>query len=199
MNYHKIREIKKTYFGYQDIAKILAIGRESAKVACARFVKQGAIVRIKRNIYILRERWQNLPIEGKFALANLIQVPSYVSLMTALSYYEVTTQIQRDFIESISIYRTKSVEIDKNIFNYSKIKKPLYFGFNRGKGIFIASPEKAFLDALYLKSLQRYNFDLTSIDFSKLKIVEIKKMLKKYPLKTQKLWQKEYYGRLKKT
>jgi len=199
MNYNKIKEIKKTYFGYQDVAKVLAIGRESAKVACARFVKQGAIVRIKRNIYILRERWQNLTIEGKFAFANLIQVPSYVSLMTALSYYEATTQVQRDFIESISIHRTKSVEIDKNIFNYSKIKRPLYFGFNKEKGIFIASPEKAFLDALYLKSLQRYSFDLTSIDFGKLKTAEIKKILKKYPVKTQQLYERECYGYLKKT
>lgn len=199
MNYNKIKEIKKSYFRYQDVAKVLSIGSDSAKVACARFVKQGAIVRIKRNIYIFSERWENLPVEGKFVLANLIQVPSYVSLMTALSYYEVTTQVQRDFIESISIQRTKSVEIERNIFSYSKIKKTLYFGFKKERGIFIASPEKAFLDALYLNSLGRYNFDLTSIDFGKLKIPDIEKILKKYPAKTKRLWEQKCHGYLKKT
>jgi len=187
MNYNKIKDITKVIFRYQDVARILKISDESAKVACARFVKQGIIVRLKRNIYISREKWQSLSIEGKFILANLIQVPSYISLMTALSYYEVTTQVQQDFVESISIYRTKSVEIDKNTFKYSKIKKNLYFGFAKEKGIFIASPEKAFLDALYLKSLKRYNFDITSIDLARLNTSKIKSMIRKYPVKAQKL------------
>ncbi|MBW2108277.1 MAG: hypothetical protein JRI36_06395 [Deltaproteobacteria bacterium] len=31
-----------------------------------------------------------MSLEERFCIANLIQVPSYISLMTALNYYEIT-------------------------------------------------------------------------------------------------------------
>ena len=63
VNYRKLREIQKVYFGYEEIAKVLGITFASARVEAARFVKYGLILRIKRNIYILKEiglRWQIL-------------------------------------------------------------------------------------------------------------------------------------------
>lgn len=196
MNYTKIKKLNKRYFNYRDIARILGISPESSRVAATRLVKSGVIIRIKRNIYVLSESWTSSSLEDRFVLANLLQVPSYISLMTALSYYEVTTQIQRDFIESVGYYRTKFVEINKSGFNYSKIKKDLYFGFSKNEGFFIAGPEKAFLDAFYLMSLRKYNFDLTSIDFSKLNMARMRAMSKKYPGLTQRLLAK--YGYFKK-
>jgi predicted transcriptional regulator of viral defense system len=197
MNYKKLKKIKKLYFGYEEIARALDIARQSALVTCARLVKSGILIRLKRNMYVLRDRWDNLAREDKFVLTNLIQIPSYISLMTALDYYEVTTQFQRDFIESIAIRRTKEIEVEKNVFKYSKIRTGLYFGFSKVRQFFIASPEKAFLDAIYLMSLKRYSFDLTSINFDKLNIPLLKKIAKKYPPKTQKILEK--YGRFKKT
>ncbi|MHC4183800.1 MAG: type IV toxin-antitoxin system AbiEi family antitoxin domain-containing protein [Planctomycetota bacterium] len=153
------------------------------------------LVKIKRNIYILKEKWKVLEREEKFTLANLIQVPSYISLMTALDYYEITTQIQRNFIESVAVKRTKETKVENTIFTYSKINTNLYFGFKKEKDFFVATAEKAFLDALYLRSLGRYNFDIDSLDFSKLKRNEIRKIEKKFPVKTQKLLDKNEYIR----
>lgn len=192
MKYLELRKIKQLYFGYGEISKVLGIGLDSARVSANRYVKTGFIIRIKRNLYVLREKWDNLGIEEKFILANLIQVPSYISLMTALDYYGITTHLQRDFVESVVMRRTKEVRIEKTVFNYTKVDKKLYFGFSRTNGFFIATPEKAFLDALYLMSLRRYRFDLTSIDFGKLDIQKIKRMLKKFPKKTQKLMEKKW-------
>jgi len=196
MNYAKIRLLNKFYFSYRDISRAFGISLASGRVAAARLVKSGDITRIKRGLYILSQRWGLPSLEERFMLANLIQVPSYVSLMTALSYYEITTQLQRDFIESVAYYRTKLVEVKEGSFNYSKINRKLYFGFSKVKGFFIASPEKAFLDAIYLKSLRKYNFDLTSINPGKLDMKQIKLMSDKYPLLTRKLLFK--YGYLKK-
>lgn len=196
MVYPKLKEIKKNYFGYREVAKVLGITLPSAKVACARYTKSGILLRIKRNIYLFKDKWDILDIEEKFALANLIQAPSYISLMTAMSYFEITTQVQRDFIESIAIYRTKEIKIAETVLRYSKIDKKLYSGFMKNKGFFIAAPEKAFLDAFYLMSLKRYGFDLTSIDFKKLNAAKIKRIIKQYPQKTQKLL--ENYGYFKK-
>ncbi|MFA5089672.1 MAG: hypothetical protein WC510_01405 [Candidatus Omnitrophota bacterium] len=197
MNYEKLKKIEKKYFGCEELSKFLDISSGSARVTCTRLVKQSILVRLRRNLYILKDKWDVLSREEKFILANVIQTPSYISLMTALDYYEVTTQLQRDFVESIAMHRTKEVEIEKNIFNYSKIKVDLYFGFSKEKKFFIASREKAFLDALYFMSLKRYRFDLTSIDFGKLNTALIQKIIKKYPRKTQKLW--ESYGHFART
>jgi len=189
MNYPKLKKIRKEYFGYEELSKVLDIALNSARVTSTRLVKQGVLVRLKRNLYILKDKWDTLSREEKFILANVIQTPSYISLMTALDYYEVTTQLQRDFVESIAVHRTKAIEIEKNIFKYSKVKPDLYFGFSKEKKFFIASAEKAFLDALYLMSLKRYRFDLTSIDSGRLDTALIRKIIKKYPRKTQKLWE----------
>lgn len=190
MRYLKLKNIRKLYFGYEEIARVLGISSGSARVSATRYVTQGFLIRIKRNLYILKERWDALTTEEKFSLANLMQVPSYISLMTALSYYEVTTEVQMDFIESLALKRTKEIGVDGRIFNFTRIDKGLYFGFSRKNGYFIATPEKAFLDAIYLMSLKRYKFDITSIDFSKLKTDKIKDAVKRFPKKTQEVLKK---------
>ena len=53
-------------------------------------------------------------------LANLAQTPSYISLATALDYYELTTQIQRTFFESVALKRTKRINVDGHIFRYTR-------------------------------------------------------------------------------
>ena len=193
MKYFELSRIKKTYFGYEEVSRALGITLQSARVSANRYVKQGLLVRVKRNIYVLRERWKTLSREEKFILANLIQVPSYISLMTALDYYEVTTQVQRDFIESVGVKRTREADVKNTIFTCTKINEKLYFGFARKKRFFIATPEKAFLDALYLMSLGRYSFDLASIDLSRLDADKVRHLASKFPLKTRKFMEKNGY------
>ena len=186
MNYLKLSKIKKLYFDCAEIARALAISNASAKVTANRYAKNGLLLRIKRNLYVLRERWDSAQEKDKFILANLLQVPSYISLMTALSYYEVTTQLQRDFIESIALKRTKEIAAGETVFNFTRIDKKLYFGFAKISDFFIASPEKAFLDALYLKSLKRYSFDISSLDLKKLEFKKLKAIAQNFPMATRK-------------
>ena len=195
MRFRELQNIKKLYFGHEDIARVLGIRLQSAKVTANRYIKQGLLIRLKRNMYVLREKWTSIDREQEFLLANIIQVPSYISLMTALDYYEITTQIQRDFIESIAVKRTKGVEIEQTFFNYTKINTDLYSGFSRTRGFFIAAPEKAFLDGVYLMSFGRYSFDIASIDFSKFNPGKIENMVGLFPLKTQKFLNKNEYFR----
>jgi predicted transcriptional regulator of viral defense system len=191
----ELYKINKLYFGYEEISRVLSITLPSARVSASRYVHQGLLVKLKRNIYILKEKWNVLETEEKFTLANLVQVPSYISLMTALDYYEITTQIQRDFIESVAVKRTMEKEVDDTVFNFTKIHAGLYSGFKKDKDFFIATPEKAYLDAFYLMSLGRYNFDIDSIDFGKFNRNEIMTMGKKFPAKTKKLLNKNGYFR----
>jgi len=183
MKYNDIKKINKLYFTYQDVAKILSISEGSARVLCTRYVKQKYLIRLKRNFYILKERWDNITPNQKLGLANILQVPSYISLMTALSFYEYTTQVQQKFIESISLYRTFTKDIEGFVFNYSKIKNDFYFGFSKKNNIFIASPEKSLIDSLYLSYLGKYNLDLSSLNLGKIDRKSCENILKRYPSK----------------
>ncbi|HOK55984.1 MAG TPA: hypothetical protein PKV21_04515 [bacterium] len=195
MGYEKIRVLKeKLYFTVEDFTETLGIKKDSAKVEVGRYIKKGYILRLKRNFFILREKWENLSLEEIFKIVNIIQVPSYISLMTALSYYEITTQIQQDLFESISLKRSFKKNIDSVIFNYYKIKKKYYKNFVRRENFFIAGKEKAFLDIIYLYSFGKYKFDISSIDFNKLDFKFLKKEIKNYPVRVQKKFYEIWKG-----
>ena len=184
--------IKKPFFGYQDIARVLNISPESARVSAHRYTKNGILVRIKPNIFVLAEKWKNHSVENRFEVANMIQVPSYISLTTALEYYGITTQIQRDFIESISIRRTTSKAVGTLTFQYSKLQENLYFAFEKRDNFYIAQPEKAILDAVYLLSLGRYSLDIPAISTSRIDRNQLQLLSGKFPDRTIKLLRK--YG-----
>ena len=181
MNYLKLKNIKKLYFGYEELARALNISIDSARVTASRYVNLGFLTRVKRNLYVLTDEWENFQDENFFQVANIIQTPSYVSLMSALCYYEISTQIQQKFVESIALNRTINLNTLGVEFSYFKIDKNMYFGFTRTEDYFIACPEKAFLDALYLKHLGNYDFDISSVNINKLSIGKMKKVLRKFP------------------
>jgi len=193
MNYIKLKNINKIYFGYEELASILGINLESARVTASRYAKQGLLIRLKRNLYVLKERWDTSENTNLFQTANIIQTPSYISLMSALCYYEVSTQIQQNYVESIALNRTTNLNISGVEFSYFKIKKKLYSNFGKTDNFFIASAEKAFIDALYLKYLGNYNFDISSIDIDKLSTNKTKNILKIFPDKFVKYIERNEY------
>ena len=46
----ELNKIIKPYFGYNEIARVLGINSDSAKVTASRYVKQGLLLRLKKNI-----------------------------------------------------------------------------------------------------------------------------------------------------
>ena len=190
-NYPRLQKLaQRLYFTTEDVAETLNIKKESARVQCTRYVKQGIFIRLKNNFYVLDQRWQNFSSDNLFQIANFLQVPSYISFMTALSIHEVTTQVQRAFIESACLKRSVRFEVRGTAFNYYKIKKEYYFGFFKKEEIFIATPEKAFADAVYLYSFGKYPLDFDSIDIGKLDETKLKKVISVYPQKTRRIAEK---------
>ena len=136
---------------------------------------------------MLAEKWNSFSTEEKFQSANLLQVPSYISLTTALEYYEITTQIQRNYIECISIRRSFSKIINGLTVRFSKVSELLYFGFEKKNNVYIAQPEKALIDAVYLTSLGRYSLDISAISENKFDSKILTQMVAAYPLRTKNL------------
>jgi predicted transcriptional regulator of viral defense system len=192
MDYKQLLAIEKLYFSHEDVADLLAIKKESAAVLCARYVKKGLLTRLKRDLYVRTETLAHIGSADLYRIANLLQVPSYVSLMTALSYYGVSTQVQRGFVESVSAKRTKTFDRGGMSYRYIKVAIELYGDFVKDQGVFIASPEKALIDSIYLASLGRYALDIASLDLGKIDRDKLVRVAANYPLKTQKSLERIY-------
>jgi predicted transcriptional regulator of viral defense system len=192
VDYKRLLEIEKHYFSHEDVADLLAIKKGSAAVLCARYVKKGLLTRLKRDLYVRTETIAHLATADLYRIANLLQVPSYVSLMTALSYYGVSTQVQRGIVENVSIKRAKAFSRGGIDFRYSKVSAALYGGFVKDQGAFIASPEKALLDSIYLASMGRYALDLASLDLGKLDRKKLIHLAANHPSKTQRFLERLY-------
>lgn len=188
MNYSDIQKLKqKLFFSINDLCELFNIKNASARVLCSRYVKKNIFIRLKKNFYVLEQNWEYIPGKDFFRISNFLQVPSYISLMTALSYYEVTTQVQQKFFENVSLKRSKQIEIKGVEFHFYKLKKQYYFDFIKQDNMFIASREKALMDAIYLYSFGKYKMDFSSIDFDKFDAIKIKNISKIYPPKTRKI------------
>lgn len=185
MNLIKLKQSQSPFFTTQKVAEVLGISEASARVLCSRYTRKGIFLRLKKNYYIFSFEQNLLSKEELFYISNLIQTPSYISLTTALSYHGMTTQITRDVIEAINPIRSEEFETGQFLFTYRKIKPELYFGFERRGKFFIATKEKALLDALYLTSLGRYDMDRSSIDLRCVSWPILKGLSKKFPKRTQ--------------
>jgi predicted transcriptional regulator of viral defense system len=178
---------RKLWFSVDDLALIAGIKPESARVLASRYAKAGLFVRMKNDFYILTQNWKNYSLEQNLKVANMLQVPSYISFATALSYYELTTQVPRGFYESAAQKRSVSFDAGGAVFNYYKMKRKYYFDFILRDGIFISTKEKAFIDAVYLCSLGRYKIDWAALDLCKLDRRQIRRIVTLFPDKTKRL------------
>jgi predicted transcriptional regulator of viral defense system len=190
MKQNLLNKSKKLFLTVNDIANELSLNKESAKVTANRYTKSGSLIRIKRNFYITESRFKELKESEIFQIANFIEVPSYISFLTALSYYGITTQQSQSVIESVSLKRTKTLTIKNIEFRFFKVKKSFYSGFIRTENFFIAGPEKAFADALYLTSIGKYSLDFEAINFKKLNVNQINLYLENSNRITIKFWNK---------
>ena len=91
-----------------------------------------------------------------FMVANKIYEPSYVSLESALAYYEVIPETVLG-VTSVSSRKTKQYESTWGVFSYRSVKPQYMIGYqvienSPGNKFKIASLEKALLDYLYLNS-----------------------------------------------
>lgn len=143
------RTINKPYFNLVDI-KLRSLSVNSVQLH--QWTAKQDLIRLKKGLYIFADRQSDLE---QFEIANILYQPSYISLESALFFYNFIP----DVIMSTTSITTKTTRNFSNQFGhfiYQNLRPNLYFGYNvlptkYGK-ILIAEPEKAILDYLYLNS-----------------------------------------------
>jgi hypothetical protein len=143
---------KRSVFTLLDIAML--IGESNFKKLNERlnyYVHKGKLFRPRKGIYVKQEY-------NSEELACTLYTPSYISLEYVLLKAGIVFQYD-ERITAVS-YLSRSVDIEGSIYTYRKIKSETLIvtqGIIQTGNVNIATPERAFLDTLYLNS--SYHFD----------------------------------------
>lgn len=103
----------------------------------------------------------------RYELATKIYTPSYISFETVLAAAGIIFQYYSAVF--VATYQTKNIMCDNQEYIYKKLKDTILVNTTgvEDKGTyFIASPERAFLDLLYLNK-NYYVDNLSSLNFDK--------------------------------
>ncbi len=147
------------------------------KTRIYRYVKTGKLYRIRRGFYAKDKDY------NEFELAVKIYTPSYISFETVLYQAGVIFQFYKTIF--IASYLNRQLTIDGRVYLYKKIKDSILTnpaGLNTIDNYSIASPERAFLDTLYLN--KSYHFD-------NLNVLDWEKVFKILPIYSNKRLEKE--------
>lgn len=110
-----------------------------------RYVKAGELYPVRKGIYAKDRRYD------RFELATRIFTPAYVSLETVLAQAGMIFQFQKRIL--VLSYLSREVKVDGQVYVFRKIRDSIltnHTGMDIRGCCPIASPERAFLDLLYL-------------------------------------------------
>ncbi len=119
----------------------------------ARWRRQGLVLRLKKGLYVLNKEDRKINPSRPFIASQLLS-PSYLSTEYALSFYDFIPERVED-VTSVTTKKTTTFLNDFGTFHYQHIDVACFVGFketkdDNGYPFFIAEPEKAIVDFLYL-------------------------------------------------
>lgn len=113
-------------------------------------------MRLRREKYLLAPQYRKFT-PSIYYISNYLSRPSYVSLATALQYYDLIPEAV-DLLQAVTPKHGRGWTNNLSRFVYRSIKEDRFWGYREDlmDGIpsqnkfFIAKPEKAILDLIYL-------------------------------------------------
>jgi len=119
----------------------------------SRWVKAGKLYQLRRGLYALAPPYRKTS-PHPFCLANRLVRPSYVSLQSGLAHYGLIPEYV-PVTTSVTTARPGRFDTPLGSFEFHHVKRELFLGYclndlGEGQRVFLATPEKALLDLLYL-------------------------------------------------
>jgi predicted transcriptional regulator of viral defense system len=170
-----LQKINKPFYTIPDLEKITNLPRNSLYVALKRWETGEIIERVSQGIYI--------PMGANVSLENVaaqLYIPNYLSFESALAKYGVLNLIPYT-LTFATTRKTKKYTLRKQKIEFRQISSELFFGYEMRNGIYIASPEKAFMDQIYFATRGKTTLDLDELDIKKLSIKTLKDLSNKFP------------------
>jgi predicted transcriptional regulator of viral defense system len=132
---------------------VVGVSPQQARLQLVRWVNAGKLIQLRRGLYALNRPFRKIE-PHPFLLANRIRKASYVSLQSALSHYNMIPEYV-PVVTSVTTGRPEEVRTELGTYAFRHVRKPLFGGFLNvtvapGQSAFLATPEKALLDLIYL-------------------------------------------------
>jgi predicted transcriptional regulator of viral defense system len=120
----------------------------------SRWRQAGKIIQLRRGLYCLAPPFQKVN-PHPFLVANHLIPASYISLQSALAHYGMIPE-HVPVTTSVTTARPAHWETPLGIFDFRRIQVDFFDGFRYGdlgekQQAFVATPEKALLDLIYLE------------------------------------------------
>lgn len=172
----------KTIFSTKDVALLWGEKSETAaRVRLSYYVRNGKLIRVHRGLYAKDKNYD------KFELATRIYTPSYISFETVLTRAGINFQYYSNIF--VASYVTREIVVGGQTYSYKRVRDSIltnHMGIEAKGNYYIASPERAFLDIVYLS--KGYHFDnLSPLNWEKVfeilpiyKNKSMEKRIKKY-------------------
>ncbi len=154
--------LNKPYFSPADLEKILGQKRPALYVTLNRLVKYGVLVRLRQGVYQVTLRAPDLA-----RIANQLVYPSYLSFESALSRHGILSQVPYA-LTFATPHSSRRLSLGNTVVEFHQLKGDLFFGYTMGGGIYLAEPEKALLDQIYLMTRGLASLPLNELDLSPL-------------------------------
>ena len=118
-----------------------------------RWVKAGKVYQLRRGLYALAPPFQQTK-PHPFLIANQLVRPSYVSLQSALAFYGLIPEYV-PLTTSITSDRPQELSTPLGSYQFQRVRTDRFFAFHledlgEGQSAYLAEPEKALLDLVYL-------------------------------------------------
>ena len=148
-----IKEYAETPISRHLILELLSdYQRPNDKIS--ELLKSKELISIRRGLYITGPK-VNLPTPEPFLIANHLRGPSYVSLESALSHWNMIPERTYE-ISSVTLKTSKLYKTPVGRFSYQHLRVPYYsYGIKNiehspKQRMLVASPEKALCDKIVL-------------------------------------------------
>jgi predicted transcriptional regulator of viral defense system len=127
-----------TVFTTDDLAKIIKKPISYTKTIVH---KVPGVKKAERGLYYTEQA-------NIYEIASNVVPFSYVSMLSALRFYDITTQMPL-IVSVVSPKKHRKMELESRKIMFIRFKRDLIFGHVRRGNAFVAEPEKAVLDSLY--------------------------------------------------
>ncbi len=170
---NKLEEYNINIFRLQDI-QMLFPNEKYLATDLKRLTDNKGIIRLFKGQYVL--------LNHKISTEEIVQqiyYPSYVSFQSALFIHGIVDQGPNQIVLATT-NRQKSLSILGTQIQFNHIKPSLYFGYVFDKNIFMAEPEKAICDMLYLNFTNKISTDVNSWYLKNIDFVKLQNYLKPF-------------------
>ena len=177
----RLLSLGKPYFSPADLEKILGQRRPALYVTLNRLVRYGVLRRLRRGVYQVALRAPNCSL-----IAHQLVYPSYLSFESALSRYGILSQVPYT-LTFATPHKTRRLTLGDTVVEFRQLKDDLFFGYTLEGGLYVAEPEKAFLDQLYMVTRGLSNLALDELDLSSLTAERSQEYMVRFPAAVQNL------------